>query len=320
MKLFEHTDFEQAILGAAEHFAERKLRPAIIEKDYFVTEALRVIADSAAEKIIFKGGTSLAKGWNLIQRFSEDVDIFLDPTAYGPVLGKNGIDRELKKLRDAVAAHPAFTFEQGESQTIGGFGRNDRFSYKQRFGGPGEVANRVLVEAGTASGREPAVKIELRSYISAYLKEKRLSLGAEDEGPFSMKLLHFRRTFVEKMFAIHGKVELLKRYKTPLGTYARHYYDLYQLSGFSEVKAMLRSDEYKAIKADYDQISKTHFSKSYFCPENMSFANSDALFPSGELADALGKEYESQCRMLCYGPYTSWADVQARFLELRELL
>lgn len=97
MKLFEHPDFEQAILGAAEHFAERKLRPAIIEKDYFVTEALRVIADSAGEKVIFKGGTSLAKGWNLIQRFSEDVDIFLDPTSYDPVLGKNGIDRELKK-------------------------------------------------------------------------------------------------------------------------------------------------------------------------------------------------------------------------------
>jgi predicted nucleotidyltransferase component of viral defense system len=320
MKLFEHPDFEQAVLGAVEHFADRKLRAAIIEKDYFVTEALRVIAESAGEKVIFKGGTSLAKGWNLIQRFSEDVDIFLDPTAFDPVLGKDGIDRELKKLRDAVAAHSAFTFEQGESQTIGGFGRNDRFSYKQRFGGPGEVANRVLVEAGTASGREPSVKIELRSYLSAYLNEKGLSLGAEDEGPFSMKLLHFRRTFVEKMFAIHSKVELLKRDKTPLGTYARHYYDLYQLSGMAEVKEMLRSDEYKTIRDDYDQISKAHFSRSYFCPENMCFANSDALFPNGELADLIGKEYESQCRLLCYGPYPSWAELQSRFVELRDLL
>jgi hypothetical protein len=96
VNLFEHPDFEQAILQAAEHFRERKLRPAIIEKDYYVTEALRVIADNAGDKIIFKGGTSLAKGWNLIQRFSEDVDIFLDPTAFEPPLGKNGIDRELK--------------------------------------------------------------------------------------------------------------------------------------------------------------------------------------------------------------------------------
>src|ERR1700728_1666708 len=157
MKLFEHKDFEQAIVRAVDHFSARKLRPAIIEKDYYVTEALRIIAAKGPDKIIFKGGTSLAKGWNLIQRFSEDIDIFLDPRAFQPALGKNAIDRELKKLRDAVSRHPALSFVQNESQTIGGFGRNDRFSYAQRFGGPGEVANRVLLEAGTASGSEPCV-------------------------------------------------------------------------------------------------------------------------------------------------------------------
>ena len=205
MKLFEHPDFAQAILQAAERFREQGLRPSIIEKDYYVTEALRIIAATAAGKVIFKGGTSLSKGWNLIERFSEDIDIFLDPLAFRPVLGKNGIDRELKKLRDAVGAHPALTFVENESQTIGGFGRNDRFSYTQRFGGPGEVANRVLLEAGTASGREPTAVVELSSYIGQFLKSKGLSLGAEDEGSFSLRLLHFRRTFVEKMFAIHAK-------------------------------------------------------------------------------------------------------------------
>ena len=98
MKLFEHPDFEQAIIRAADHFRPRGLREAIIEKDYYVTEALRIIEQEAGGKVIFKGGTSLSKGWNLIQRFSEDVDIFLDPTAYDPALGKNAIDRELKKL------------------------------------------------------------------------------------------------------------------------------------------------------------------------------------------------------------------------------
>jgi hypothetical protein len=104
MKLFEHPDFEQAILLATEHFQNRRLRAAIIEKDYYVTEALRLIATTAPDEIIFKGGTSLAKGWNLNQRFSEDIDIFLDPLAFKPRLGKNAIDRELKKLRDTVGA------------------------------------------------------------------------------------------------------------------------------------------------------------------------------------------------------------------------
>jgi hypothetical protein len=320
LRLFEHPDFEQAILQAAEHFRERKLRPAIIEKDYYVTEALRVIATTSGDRIIFKGGTSLAKGWNLIQRFSEDIDIFLDPTAFQPALGKNAIDRELKKLRDAVGQHPALTFVEAESQTIGGFGRNDRFSYTQHFGGPGEVANRVLLEAGTASGREPSAIVELRSHLSQYLEEKTQSLGAEDEGRFSLRLLHFRRTFVEKMFAIHSKVEMLKRDKQPLGSYARHYYDLFQLSGHPEVRTMLRSNEYAAIKTDYDRISRSHFPRSYFFPEGMSFAHSDALFPPSELATIIGSEYEAQCQMLCYGPYPSWTEVRARFLELRDLL
>jgi len=109
VKLYEHRDFQQAILQAAEHFRGRGLRPAIIEKDYYVTEALRIIAASG-DKVIFKGGTSLAKGWNLIQRFSEDIDIFLDPAAFKPVLRARAIDRELKSLRDAVGAHGALTF------------------------------------------------------------------------------------------------------------------------------------------------------------------------------------------------------------------
>ncbi len=320
MKLFEHKDFEQAILGAEKHFSGRRLRPAVIEKDYYVTEALRIIAAMAPDKIIFKGGTSLAKGWNLIQRFSEDIDIFLDPLAFKPALGKNAIDRELKKLRDVVGAHPALTFVKQESETIGGFGRNDRFSYAQRFGGPGEVANRVLLEAGTASGREPTTIVELRSYLGEFLDETHTSLGAEDEGRFSLRLLHFRRTFVEKMFAIHGKVELFKRDDQPLGSYARHYYDLFQLAAQVEVIAMLKSAEYATIKRDYDAISRAHFEKSYFYPVGMSFAKSDALFPSTELAKSISAGYEAQCKLLCYGPYPSWAEVQARFLELRDLL
>ena len=318
MKLFEHADFEQAVVRASEHFGGRGLRPAIIEKDYYVTEALRIIATVAGDKVIFKGGTSLSKGWNLIQRFSEDIDIFLDPQAFDPTLGKNGINRELKKLRDAIGEHPALTFLEEESRTLGGFGRNDRFSYAQRFGGVGEITNRVLLEAGTASGREPTSVVSLCSYLGQFLAETGVSLGAEDEEAFPLRLLHFRRTFVEKMFAIHSKVELLKRDGQPLGGYARHYYDLFQLAGQAEVIDMLRSAEYRTIREDYDLISQTYFPASYVAPESMSFANSDALFPTGRLAGEIEAEYEKQCQVLCYGSYPAWSEVQARFDELRQ--
>jgi Nucleotidyl transferase AbiEii toxin, Type IV TA system len=320
MRLCQHPDFEQAIIRAAEHYRGQGLRPAIIEKDYYVTEALRIIANNPGNKVIFKGGTSLSKGWNLIQRFSEDIDIFLDPLAFDPPLSKRAIDRELKTLRDTIATHPALTFVANESRTIGGFGRSDRFTYERRFGGIAEVANRVLVEAGTASGREPTTIVQLTSYLAQFLAVTGASLIADDEAPFPMRLLHFRRTFVEKMFAIHSKVELLKRDNQPLGSYARHYYDLFQLAAQAEVLAMLESEEYATIKADYDQISREYFSKSYCYPEGMRFANSDAIFPPSELAGIIGQEYEAQCRTLCYGAYPSWAEIQARFSELRAIL
>jgi len=320
MKLFEHPEFEQAVLRAAKHFRNRGLLPEFIEKDYYVTETLRIIASAAGDKVIFKGGTSLSKGWNLIQRFSEDIDIFLDPFIFKPSLSKNGINRELKKIRDAIGKHSALTFIKAQSRTIGGFGRSDRFSYPQRLSGSGTLVNHVLVETGIASGREPTIVIELRSYLGQFFAETGATLGGEDESGFKLQLLHFRRTFVEKMFAIHAKVELFKQQQRPIGSYARHYYDLFQLAARQEVRDMLQSTEYAAIKADYDQISRKYFPKDYFQPENMSFAKSDALFPPAGLLANIGAEYERQCKMLCYGPFPTWAEVQARFQELRQYL
>jgi len=320
MRLFEHGDFGQAVLGAVQHFVGRGWTAGFIEKDYFATEALRMIALESGEKVIFKGGTSLSKGWDIVHRYSEDLDIFFDPSAFDPVLGKNGINRELKTLRQTIGRHPALTFLPEESRTIGGVGRSDYFEFDQRFAEEGGINNRILCEVGTASGREPVEFVPIQSYLGQFLQTIGPSLGCEDEGPFNLRLLHFRRTFVEKLFAIHAKIELYLRDGQPIGTYARHYYDLYQLSGRPEVLDMLRSDEYAQIKEDYEQVSRLHYPQGYFRPEGMSFANSRALFPEEQLAADLGVNYQEQCEVLCFGAFPSWDEVLARFGELRQLL
>ena len=50
------------------------IRKDIVEKDYYVTMILRLLAESS-DKIVFKGGTSLSKAFEIIDRFSEDIDI-----------------------------------------------------------------------------------------------------------------------------------------------------------------------------------------------------------------------------------------------------
>ena len=52
----------------------------------------------------------------------------------------------------------------------------------------------------------------------------------------------------------------------------------------------------------------------------MSFAKSDALFPPAELRAVIAAEFETQCRVLCFGPFPTWDEVQARLEDIRELL
>ena len=79
MKLFEHPDFEQAILRAAEHFRRAGAAPGDHRERLLRHGSPAHHRRRRRRQVIFKGGTSLSKGWNLIQRFSEDIDIFLDP-------------------------------------------------------------------------------------------------------------------------------------------------------------------------------------------------------------------------------------------------
>src|SRR3984893_17199655 len=100
MKLSEHPDFEQAILRAADYFHNRGLRAAFIEKDYYVSEALRALVQIAGDNVIFKGGTSLSKGWNLIERFSEDIDLLFRTQQNGEELSKKNRHKRFKKAED----------------------------------------------------------------------------------------------------------------------------------------------------------------------------------------------------------------------------
>ena len=77
-------------LGVA---ADRSGRPAhLLEKDVWVVWALATLYGSAlGEHLVFKGGTSLSKAYQVIRRFSEDVDLTYDIRAIAPdLVGENG--------------------------------------------------------------------------------------------------------------------------------------------------------------------------------------------------------------------------------------
>ena len=74
-----------------------------IEKDWWVVQTLGLIFEmDCAERLVFKGGTSLSKAWGLINRFSEDIDLALDRRYLG--FEGNLSNQQIKKLRKASFA------------------------------------------------------------------------------------------------------------------------------------------------------------------------------------------------------------------------
>jgi hypothetical protein len=319
VKLFEHAEFEQTMLRAAEHFA---VNEQFVEKDYYVTEILRIVSERLGDKAMFKGGTSLSKGWGLIHRFSEDIDLFVNREKFDPPPGINKTDGILKELSELVAQHPALTWLD-EGITIGGFGREDYFQYASHFGELPGIRPVVRLEPGIESGTFPTEVLPITSMIGQYLLEQGRDDMGDDLRGFDMALLHFRRTFVEKMFALHGKVVRLIDEGQAIERHARHYSDLYALSDQTEVRAMLASEEYEQIRNDYDKTSRgsKYLMRSYRPPKDLSFADSPAFFPDEELKAQLARDYERQCQLLFSGTdHPSFDEVLVRFEEIRNLL
>jgi len=318
VKLYEHPEFEQAILQAAAHHG---LSEQFVEKDYYVTEILRITAEHLGEEAVFKGGTSLSKGWKLITRFSEDIDLFIDLTGRDPWPGRNERNRILEQLAEAVAEHPMLT--KVEEHRVGaGVSRTDNYTYDTLFAALPGVAASVLLEPGIRSGRVPCEVRTISSLLGEFLLETGQGEMAEDVAGFDMTVLGYERTFVEKMFALNDRVIRVQEGGAPLARDARHYADLYVLGSREDVRAMLASEDYRTIRQDCHEKNLEYFKATYREPAGLSFAESPALFPSAELREQLQRDYEAQCNVLFRDgdAYPEFGDVLECFAEIRNLL
>ena len=100
--------FEELLIGAANELA---IPTNIIEKDYYVTITLKMLANKL-DNMVFKGGTSLTKCYHLLDRFSEDID--LSYTAETGNLGEAG-KRRLKKAIVATMEELGFNITNLEA-------------------------------------------------------------------------------------------------------------------------------------------------------------------------------------------------------------
>jgi hypothetical protein len=315
VKLGEHPDFDQFVVRTA---AQLEIPEPFVEKDYYLSEALRVVAAARGDRVIFKGGTSLSKCWRLVRRFSEDIDLYLRPTV--PPQSEGQVDSDLRRLKDAVATGvPAL---QHESRRVnGGRSRLDVFRYEPRFALPGGLPSTIQLEPGIQGGHLPNEPKQVTSYVAEALTAENADVEADDLGSFEIHVLHFSRTFIEKLFAVHGLVVRLEQQGTPLGRDARHYHDLHALAARAEVIDLLGSDECDAIRVDVDRVCQTFYSDRYVAPHRLRLADSPAILPPRGLRAQMEDDYNRECARLCYdGDYATFDAVLSRLQGLGALL
>jgi Nucleotidyl transferase AbiEii toxin, Type IV TA system len=315
VRLCEHDDYDQFVIAAAERF---NIAEPFIEKDYHLTEALRVVAATHPKRIIFKGGTSLSKRWKLIRRFSEDIDLYVRPTS--PPQAPGGVDRDLRALKRAVEQGvPSLTHT--DTRVSRGRSRLDVFSYDARFQPPAGLPATIQLEPGVQGGDLPSQIMSVHSYIAQTLDETGINLNADDVAAFEIHVLHFSRTFIEKLFAVHGLVARLQRDGTPLGRDARHYYDLHALAAHPEVLRLLESDEGDAIREDVDRVCREFYPDRYEAPDGLRLGSSPAVEPTAALRAQITEDYDRECQRLCYDEeYAEFDAVIARLQGLAHVL
>lgn len=315
-KLRDSADDLFALVGAAsEHLA---VPQEFVERDYWVTELLRSIAKPLDDAIvIFKGGTSLSKAFDLIERFSEDVDILVVPDQS---FGKGRVHKTLKDICERAGEDLDIAADnQRDRGSETGVHRNVRYMYPARL--PSMVAAEgVLLEMGRRGGDLPRERCALRSMIARYVIET--GAAADDEyeefASFDIWVLAPERTLVEKLALLHRLG--VQGDKSALARNGRHLYDVYKLLCDDSIVTKLRSDPATVARlaADADAQSMKWELPVEPRPTN-GYGRSPAFDLSHVSAGFLREGFES-ARPLLYGTVPTFEECVEVVRRTAELL
>ncbi|MCK5878700.1 MAG: nucleotidyl transferase AbiEii/AbiGii toxin family protein [Holophagae bacterium] len=230
--------------------AQLGLVEVAVEKDFWVCWILDKLFNlpTWGDQLTFKGGTSLSKGWKLIERFSEDIDIVIDRGALGfdgdnaPELAPSNNKRKkrLEALREssrkciqediqpamkvAIEAEipAALPWDLVEDPTDPDRGTL-LFNYPTVFpAGAAYLRRAVKIEMGARSDTDPSETIQVVPYISEAYPELFSDVTVE------VRTVMPTRTFWEKAMLLHEET-FRPADKNRKEYLARHYYDLYRL-------------------------------------------------------------------------------------------
>ena len=297
-----------------------------VEKDLWVTVVLQIVFSlPIANRLVFKGGTSLSKVWKVIRRFSEDIDLAIDPSIWGfeGDLTKKQIKRLRKtssifvrdelcrSLQKAVSETGMEQWLQVESDPDGeGDGtypepRVIHISYKSLFDEDLPYLNsEVKLEIGARSLLEPMAKAAVTSIL-------------EDTLPISTTIKQVmiptalaEKTFLEKAFLLH---ELFSAQSSrEANRKSRHLYDLAQI---------MNTDIASRAIADDDLWNTIHHHRELFTSMSGVDYTPDIrkrirLLPPDDVIDDWRNDYKDMQSSMIYGEKPTFEELMRKMAEL----
>ena len=310
----------------------------IIEKDYWVCWVLNVLFSGPyAEVLTFKGGTSLSKGYKVVERFSEDVDLTIDKNVLAldpntsleePDLSRSQRSKRSKSFDEIVAKFILDEFAPRLDKAIqeklaGRAGKNlvslqidpdDPlnlfFNYPKilDYSDTGYIKPFVRLELGAKGERSPHTIRKIRPYIAEAMPH-----AFEREEFAAIPVLAIERTFWEKATILHSVV-LRPDDKPVRERFSRHYYDTYQMTRDKELTERILQDIslLEALVAN----KRAYFFESWDWYETAR-TGSFKLVPGANRQETLSQDYEAMQEMII-GDTPDFSEIIASLQTLEE--
>ncbi len=287
-----------------------------VEKDYWVTFAIRQIFNSeVAENVVFKGGTALLKCFELIERFSEDIDLVIIRSGNE---SSNQLTTKIRKIGKIVSKslpeiiHEKLTNKKGNI-------RKTVHTYTKLFEGEYFQAHSYIVVEATWLGYfEPYTNAKVSSFIYQMMKDAdQIDLAQEYEmEPFDVLVLKPERTLCEKIMSL-VRFSYTEDPMTDLGLKIRHCYDLTKMLENAELSAFFDSNDFdkmllKVANDDIVSFKNNNQWLKYRPEQALIFSEAEKVWSE------LKKIYNSGFRNMVFGDLPDEREVFQAILKIRE--
>jgi len=217
----------------------------MIEKDYYITCFLYELVKRQPD-IIFKGGTSLSKCYKIINRFSEDIDLSVEPRTDKVTEGQR---KKLKKDIQEIIADLEFALENPDNVRSRRALNQYIINYHPLIE-EGLLSKHLIVETAVFIKSFPNETKEVSSLVYDYLKVQNAdsTINMYELKPFNMNVQSLERTFVDKTFAIADYYLDGKSIRL-----SRHIYDLYKI-----YPQITFNKKFTGLVAEVRKIRKEH--------------------------------------------------------------